>query len=143
MRTRKLIFIVIYLTSILPIFAQGQVCFAYDVAGNRVKREIVINRGSRAVQNSEDEKESFYDVMGEKIVEITHNQSGLIRVTVLNIDSDDECYIDVCSISGMQVFMEPYGGTETIIDISNQPYGVYVLRVFVNGVQTIWKITKP
>lgn len=142
MKAGKLLFLFICLISILPTIAQGRISFAYDETGNRVKREIIITQKSRAMEKPEDKDESYYDALGDRMIKIARNGSGVIKVTVINMASDDECYIDVCSIDGMQVFIETHGGAETIIDISNRPDGIYILRVVVNETQTIWKITK-
>lgn len=142
MKTRILIILAVYFITSLSAIAQNRVSFAYDEAGNRVRREIIINRGSRAMDKSEDTGESYYDVLGDRTINVIQNKSGIVKVSILNMDSDDECYIDVCSIDGMQVFIETHGGAETIIDLSDRPKGVYILRVVVNGKQTIWKITK-
>lgn len=85
MKAGKLLFSVICLISILPAIAQGRVSFAYDEAGNRVKREIVISPRSRAMENSENKDESYYDALGDRMIKIARNRSGVIKVTILNM----------------------------------------------------------
>lgn len=141
MKTRILMLFAACLT-ILSAIAQNWVGFAYDEAGNRVRREITISQGSRSMDKSEDNEESYYDVLGDRTVKVTQNGSGIFKVAILNMESDDECYIDVCSLGGVQVFMETHCGAETLIDLRDRSNGVYILRVVINEKQTIWKITK-
>lgn len=143
MKARKLIFLIVCFIIVLSSNVHARVSFAYDEAGNRVRREIVINRGSRAMDKSESKDEAYFDVLGDRMIKVTQNESGIVKVTVLDMVSDDECYIDVCSIDGMQVFTEPHAGVETVIDLSTRAKGIYILRVVVNETQTTWKITKP
>ncbi len=68
MKAGKLLFLFICLISILPTIAWGRISFAYDETGNRVKREIIINPKSRAMEKPEDKDKSYYDALGDRMI---------------------------------------------------------------------------
>ena len=122
--------------------AQGKVGFAYDEAGNRVKREIVITRSANMENDSPEKSESFYDALGDRTVKISPNSYGIINVSVLHMLPTDDGNVGVYAVSGTEILRQRITGAETVVDISNQPQGVYILRVIINGTSTTWKITK-
>ena len=138
----KQFFLLAFMATSLSEIAQGKVGFAYDEAGNRVKREIVITRSVNAEDESPKKSESYYDALGDRTVKISPNSSGVINVSVLHMLPTDEGSIGVYAVSGTEVLKQRVTSAETVVDISNQPHGVYILRVIINGTSTTWKITK-
>ena len=138
----KQVFLLAFMATSLSAIAQGKVGFAYDEAGNRVKREIVITRSVNAEDESPKKSESYYDALGDRTVKISPNSSGVINVSVLHMLPTDEGSIGVYAVSGTEVLKQRVTSAETVVDISNQPHGVYILRVIINGTSTTWKITK-
>lgn len=138
----KQVFLLAFMATSLSAIAQGKVGFAYDEAGNRVKREIVITRSVNAEDESPKKSESYYDALGDRIVKISPNSSGVINVSVLHMLPTDDGGIGVYAVSGTEVLKQRVTSAETVVDISNQPHGVYILRVIINGTSTTWKITK-
>jgi len=126
---------------VLSSVAQNKVSFAYDETGNRVKREFSISRQGKAASRSTDDT-TYYDAVGDCTVKISHDSSGLINVSIIDIGKEDKASIDVYTLGGMLVFTQGTPDALTVVDISNQPYGIYILKVVVNGIQTVWKITK-
>lgn len=141
MRKKKIILLAL-LTASLSVCAQNRIKYAYDEAGNRVKREIVITRGTLVPRKDTERDESYYDAIGDRIVKLHSNHNGVIKLSVLHMLPTDEGGIVVYSIKGMEVLNQPLSDTETVVDISDKPTGIYILRVTVNGIHTTWKITK-
>ncbi|EFA92861.1 hypothetical protein HMPREF0650_0333 [Hoylesella buccalis ATCC 35310] len=48
----------------------------------------------------------------------------------------------VYSIQGTQIFAFDVSSDNADVDISNQPNGVYLLQITINGQSTTWKIVK-
>ena len=127
----------------LPLWAQSKVGFAYDAAGNRVKRELVLKKTSRMTLSETMPSESFFEDIGNCSVKLTSNDlSGILKVTFLNIKDEDKCDIGVYTMSGIKIYGTKAEKEEYTIDISGEPSGVYTLRITVNGTPTTWKITK-
>lgn len=119
-----------------------RISYAYDADGNRIKRELVIPRTVNAGGRASENIESYYDPMGEHTVKFEATANGKINISVINFSEQDNGTIDVYSVNGMVLLSSDISDTLTVIDISSQPHGVYILRVTVNGEQTTWKITK-
>lgn len=118
------------------------VSFAYDEAGNRVKRELSMSGPIKTKSRSSDDDKSFYDSVGERIIKISSNSDGIINISVQNFEKQDKGYIEVYSMSGILLLAQNISDALTTIDIGSQPNAVYLLKVMVNDKQTIWKIMK-
>lgn len=130
----------IALMSCVSLNAQNKVCFAYDEAGNRVKRELVIAR-SRSPKKSSSKENVYYDELGGETVRISSNNTGTIIITVLRMQSADEGNVEVYTLGGEKVLSCSLS-SETVVDINDRSHGVYILKVTLNGLVTTWKITK-
>lgn len=127
-RTMKKRRIILLLTCIVPVLlsvAQNKVSFAYDETGNRIKREFSLSRQGKAASRSTDGA-AYYDALGDCTVKISHDSSGLISISILDIGKDDKASIEVYTLSGMPVFTQDIPDALTIVDISNQPCGIYI-----------------
>ena len=131
-----------FLLATLSLSAQNKVGFAYDEAGNRVKRELVIQHNANAPKKSPSTKPSYYDVLGDRISKIMPNELGVVKVSVQDIKATDKGHIEVYTLKGTEVHNQPLTDAETMVDISDKRSGVYILKVTVNGVATTWKVTK-
>jgi len=141
METRQVFLSALFMAT-LSLNAQNRVGFAYDEAGNRVKRELVIQHNANAPKKSPSNKPSYYDVLGDRIIKIMPNEVGVVKVSVQDIKATDKGHIEVYTLKGTEVLNQPLTDAETMVDISDKRSGVYILKVTVNGVATTWKVTK-
>lgn len=142
MRKKRIVFLSAILSVFIGLNAQNKVQFAYDQAGNRVKRELVITPNARSAKKAVSREESFFEDLGERTVKISSNGTGIIKISVLHMLSEDKGNVEVFSLSGSEVYNCSLSSTETLVDISDKPKGVYILKVTLNGKVTTWKITK-
>lgn len=119
-----------------------RVTFAYDACGNRVKRAIVIDQSNKAPRSSTSKEDTFYDMVGDRDLILTPLSNDLLKLDIPNLTSDDECIIELVTMSGMVVMSDINPATSAIVDIRNQPSGIYVLSVRINGNLTTWKLIK-
>lgn len=79
MSSIKTKFLLFSLLSCLGVQAQTKITFAYDEAGNRVKREIVLTQaqGKQAQRAA-----SFSDLVANHQVQISKSSSGNVKVAV-------------------------------------------------------------
>lgn len=120
----------------------GKIAFAYDEAGNRIKRELVLTQKSNAPGHSAGVNTNFYDSIGDKSVTLSSDGSGNILISISDFDVEDMGRIIVYTLSGIHVLDQNITDSAVSIDLSSNPSGVYVLSVIVNENQTTWKITK-
>lgn len=132
-----------FLMATLSVNAQSnKIGYAYDEAGNRVKRELVIPRSAKSPSKSPSSGKSYYDSFGDRIVKIVPNETGIVKVSVQNMQPADNGDVAVYSLKGTEVLRQALSVAEALVDISENPKGVYILKVTVNGKTTAWKITK-
>ena len=142
MRKKRFVFLSAVLAVFVAMNAQNRVQFAYDQAGNRVKRELVITHNARSAKKAATREEAYFEDLGERTVKISSNGSGIIKITVLHMHTEDEGNVAVYSLGGSEVLNRSLSSAETLVDISDKPKGVYILKVTLNGKVTTWKITK-
>jgi hypothetical protein len=142
MRKKRFVFLSAVLAVFVAMNAQNRVQFAYDQAGNRVKRELVITHNARSAKKAATRDEAYFEDLGERTVKISSNGSGIIKITVLHMHTEDEGNVAVYSLGGSEVLNRSLSSAETLVDISDKPKGVYILKVTLNGKVTTWKITK-
>lgn len=117
-----------------------KVLFSYDNAGNRVKREIVIEKKSAP---SNDGADCFSDMLSEKEIKIYPNPTeGLLNVEINGYYDSDECHISVYNMSGQQIHTIDVTSPVTEVDITTQSKGMYLLLIIINGEESTWKIIK-
>ena len=137
----KILLLVVVIMGSLCCEAQ-KVAFAYDETGNRVKREIFVPTPSKVKGRSMHGGDSYYDMLGERTVKISQDTYGIIKVSISEFVDGDNCTVDVYTLNGLTIFSGSINEFVTIIDISGQPDGVYILKVIINGNQTTWKLNK-
>lgn len=136
-----LLIIFLCIISFVSIQAQNKISYAYDVAGNRVKREIVLATKSAVAPT---EAEVFTDRIAERNIKIYPNPTqGQLKVEFGNTEGIKNCTITISAMNtGKQVKKQKAIFPVTDIDISNQPFGVYIMLIDIDGEYTSWKIIK-
>lgn len=132
---------------LLPVVssAQGKIGYTYDVAGNRVKREIVMqaSRSMAKQQTGFSTAQTFSEKLRDHTVKLSSNPAaGTLTLNISGLKSTDQCSLEVFTPQGIHILTEDVRSDNTEINISSQPPGVYLLRITVNGKPTTWKITK-
>ncbi len=121
-------------------FSQGKVKYSYDNAGNRVKREIVVNTKSVL---DDSVSEYYSEMLSEKDIRIYPNPTrGHLKVEITGWDNVDQCQLRLYNSVGQQVLSTWAGSSYIELDISSRPDGLYILHITLNGEETSWKIIK-
>lgn len=125
--------------------AQSKIGYAYDAAGNRIKREIVMpaSRAMAKQQGLGSERQMFSDMLRDHTVKIYPNPTeGALRVSISGLKDADKCSLGVYTSQGAQVLTENVKTDNVDINIGNHPAGIYMLRITINNNSTTWKIIK-
>lgn len=136
--------LIIFLMSVCPYFckAQNSVTFAYDAAGNRISRTIVLDRNVPQEQQRK-QTSTRTDMLSKHHIAIAPNPTdGLLQVSITGLKRTDACVITVYKTSGQLVVTLPVARDNTTVDISGQPNGYYILAIDINGEKSTWKIIK-
>jgi hypothetical protein len=142
MKTIKLfLFIAGIVLSHNRVFTQDKITYAYDAAGNRISRTLVIDQ-LRADEQIEEEPTVYSEVLSDLYIHIYPNPtSGLIRIEIQNLPFDETANITLYQLSG-KLITSKRTSESTEIDITGQPSGIYILRIVAGDAQTEWKIIK-
>jgi hypothetical protein len=135
-------------------FTQNSIGFGYDAAGNRISRTIVypvwgtlreeIQEETAEEPEEEPNKPAEYsEVLSDLIIRIYPNPTeGLIRIKIENLPVEIMANITLYQLSGKLITSKRNVTASTEIDITNQPAGIYLLRIVAGDKQTEWRIIK-
>lgn len=125
--------------------AQSKIAYTYDAAGNRVKREIIMQapKAKAKRQTINTERQAFSDMLHEHSVKIYPNPTdGFLKVCISGLKGTDKCSLGIYTTQGAQIMTDDMRTDNFDIDISSQPTGIYLLRITINNSSTTWKIIK-
>lgn len=125
----------------LPTLSQSRVGFAYDAAGNRVKKELNVSPPQKSAKGPK--TSSLWDSIDQRSVQIiTDNSTGNIKVVFLNVNEEDKRNISICTSAGAKIYETAVESDECLIKLSEHPSGIYLLTITINDTPSTWKITK-
>ena len=92
---------------------------------------------------TKDDIKPFLDYLNQfQGVSYPNPTQGNLKVSISGLENSDKCHLDVYSIQGTQILAFDVNSDNANVDISNQPNGVYMLQITINGKSTTWKIIK-
>lgn len=120
-------------------YAQN-VSFSYDNAGNRIKREIILQRKFVTEKTT---NEYYSEMLSEKIIRIYPNPTdGMLKVKITGLENREQCVFKIFNSLGQLIISKQAASSTTDIDISGKPNGTYILQISLNGEKSAWKIIK-
>ena len=126
---KRLLLLFLFTSVFIGVSAQNHIKYTYDKAGNRIKKEIVLNRSDR---------------MNERIIQIFPNPTkGNLLITVSG-DSENLTtgHLTLFNFAGKMVVKTEITSTTTSLDISSEPNGIYIMQIELGDEKTSWKIIK-
>ena len=133
------------------IFSQDKVEYTYDAAGNRLSRTIILESQLRsaAIAGQEPEEETapqervYSDKIDQSNIRIYPNPTkGILKIEITRTTEGNPIHIQLYDISGRMLLNEPDAAPFTDLNISEQPAGTYLLKIFSDNRTTQWKIIK-
>ena len=131
-----------------PLSPQQRVAFAYDEAGNRTSRTIVLATNSRRSARRaapQDTPDPFTELTPQgRTVRIYPNPTqGWLQAEVIGLADGDRAVWRLYSLQGTLLLQaEAAAGVPTDLDLSALPAGTYVLHLSVDGTTTEYKVIK-
>jgi len=140
---KKSVLFLVVLFYVASVFAQNDVRFEYDAAGNRVKRTLVV--ATRSLEADEQPEEMITEEIAKIGVKIYSSIQGQITIEFSTLDGMKTGTMSVYSSleNGKLVLVQKVQNLIEHVDISKQAGGIYILLVNIDGEQTTFKITKP
>ena len=124
--------------------AQTLIKFSYDDAGNRIKREIVLQKSSTAnPDTTASSVKPVSEMLGKMKITIYPNPTkGQLSVAITNLPAKASGEIKIFNIAGNVIRYQKMLGPLNQIDFSIYPSGIYVLYLKVGQDESKWKIIK-
>ena len=142
----KKYYLLFYL-ALLPVVssAQDRIGYSYDASGNRVKREIVmpVPKAMAKQQNFSSDNQCYSDMIRlHSKINYPNPTIGAFLIFISGLNGTYLCPLLVYTTLGVQILAKKIETDNIDINISNQPNGVYLLQITINGKSTTWKIVK-
>lgn len=118
--------------------------FTYDASGNRTERVIDLTKSAEITASSSaaNEEKTFEAELSSLDIRIYPNPTkGLLKIEIPDI-GDIKPTLVVYNLQGKQIIHKVVSGPTSTINLSNQPSGMYIMKI-VNGQESVdWKIIK-
>jgi len=120
--------------------AQARMHYVYDNSGNRVAVE---KAPDLRQENNVTGVNDIPEISSDGNIHVYPNPTtGIIHVEFQESQPDNDIQIMLYDLSGKFVAKYQGGGDKGVIDVGNQPNGVYVLKVMLNNKVSTLKIIK-
>lgn len=123
--------------------------YAYDAAGNRTLRTIVLTSGRQSsVESGMQEEDVHEDMVGNTKVLIYPNPTSGEFQFQIQVDEtsaqvmDSSTIISLYSLSGVLLKTASLNGRSGTLDLSGYSAGVYCLKIQSGDESSIWRIIK-
>jgi len=144
---KKYYILVLLLGIASSVFAQSTVTYSYsyDHAGNRLSG---LSSQIRMATIAESEKgtesqEVYSEQIDQSTISVYPNPTkGILKIEITRTSEDNPIHIRLYNMSGKMLINKPNATTFTELNISEQPDGVYILKVFSDNGERSWKIVK-
>lgn len=116
------------------------ISYSYDNAGNRIKREIVLD--TRANSDNRETAPINIEIDKKSITIYPNPTRGLIKIEIQDDDFIDQCNFSLFTLSGQFILSRKPDMPITDLDLSHMPDGIYLLIIQSNNHKESWKIIK-
>lgn len=116
--------------------------FTYDLAGNRIKKEIIFTVTTRAAESPEELPVFLDEIAKQKILIYPNPTRGQLAVELSDLDQVISGSFTLFNIRGQVITKKTISQSLTDLDISKEPAGAYILHININGKISTWKIIK-
>ena len=118
------------------------ISYGYDLAGNRIKREIVLSTygdNSRKVVP----KSSFAESLSDKTIKIYPNPTkGMLKVEIGGWTDTDNGSLTFFNSNGVCLISKPLVEPYETLNITEFSPGIYFMKIKIHDNETTWKIIK-
>ena len=142
--------VLIFFILIFTVYSHAQTTYQYDENGNRTARIIDLGKDLKTTANFNDSLQGepelpkpLQETLGEATVKIYPNPTqGLLILESQGFALDALPEYEVYTLSGSLLMRVEATENRQQIDLSNEPAGIYLLRIKSGILQREWKIIK-
>ena len=146
MKEMKNIILFLLLGSICNIIsAQTTYEYGSDNAGNRVLRQVVELRHTLTNNNTNSDSAAVPQnaTLGSMQISIMPNPTeGNLQINISNLPEQAQGSITVWDLNSKEIYRQQTVYATNKIDLSQNPKGIYLMQIQVNGKKSEWKVVK-
>ena len=141
--TTKLLFLLLFTATFLKMQAQ-RITFAYDAAGNRTARTIVMQPRVNTLEAPNEEFNPFVEQAENHVITIFPNPTrGMLIIEISSIGNNERFRAILYNQQGrLMQDVESFTGTALNMDLSAYPPGVYILQLRIGDKTKEYRIIK-
>jgi len=158
---KKSFFILFFCFGLFCNLNSQTISYRYDNSGNRVERDIIEYSSQQAKKRqvndtiTTDEKQEIQDAIEnenkkyeddlfqeKKVIIYPNPTRGQLVVEIQNYDTETSGEISIYTTSGFLLEKKAINSSNIPLDIGNQPDGMYLLLIKMDGKTSSWKILK-
>lgn len=146
MRTiRFLIFLITVLVSVHGLSGQTTFTFTYDDSGNRTDRTILLKKSTvitdTAAFMQQQVQEISENLGGHTIKNYPNPTRGILNIEIPQA-IEEKALLRCYTLNGKMILETYVNNQNTIVDLNNQPAGIYILTIIIGDRKKDWKIIK-
>jgi len=140
---QKIIILTFSLLSVLTIKGQQQLSFAYDDAGNRISRTIVVGAYNPSVDVQHESSRIYVETLGGIALKL---RSGIEKagftIDVGDYSSSLSGEYSILDKEGTLLAKEELSKETTLVELEELPPGSYTFNILLNGHPSRWEVLK-
>lgn len=134
MRTRILILMLLYVVAFEGMAQTRSIQFTYDHAGNRTSRAIVLASAAKTRQAANDSiktaPEIYTDTFDEYQLRVSPNPThGELKIELRGLPSGETYHLLIVSASGEVIVSHKTSDNPTVVNLTECPAGIYIMRI--------------
>ena len=142
-KTTFYLILFLLVTFSMPVSGQNIVSYAYDNAGNRISRTVLLSSKSPLVKKDSIAPAPVEEQLGDRKILVYPNPTkGALAVEITGGSDKDDIHIVLISAQGIQLKNLKVTNGTTAIDMHLYPPGWFILRVLAGDKVTELKIIK-
>lgn len=143
MLMKKVAFSALLIISTMTAMAQQKLSYAYDAAGNRTSRTIVMRARNANASDQEKTVEKSISMVADRQLKIYPNPvKDRLNIQLAHFDNKSVGTVLLYDTSGKMLYNQQITREDFFVDMSQYPKGYYMLRILINDEQSMWKIIK-
>jgi len=140
---QKIIFLTFFLLSVLTTKGQQQLSYAYDAAGNRINRTIVVGAYNPSVDVQHEPSRFYVETLEGRTLSIHSGiEESQLTIAVGDYDTLLTGEYSILDKEGILHAKEELSKETTLVELEELPSGSYTLNILLNGHLSRWEVFK-
>lgn len=120
-----------------------QLSYAYDAAGNRISRTIIVGAHNPSDEAPQDPSGDYVETLdGKQLTIHADREEPRLTITVGDYDASLKGAYSLLNREGRLLAGKGLSGENTFVELKELPSGSYTLQILLNGHPSEWEVIK-